>query len=71
MTERLKQIPLQLLKIWNKYTSKQKTIIISVICAVFFAFILLVWIMGRTKFEKLSTYDSQKDASTVAGIFKR
>ena len=38
MAERLKQIPKQLLEIWNKYTAKQKTILISVISAIFIVF---------------------------------
>jgi len=70
MAERLKQIPKRLLATWNKYTSKQKTIIISVVCTVFFAFILLVVLMGRTQFEVLTISESSKDASDVVNLLK-
>ena len=39
MTEKLKEISTNLLKQWNKYTSKQKTLIVSVLCVVVFAYL--------------------------------
>jgi flagellar M-ring protein FliF len=70
MVEKLKQIPVQLLNQWNKYSSKQKTIIISVIATVFLALIILVTFMNRTEYKTLIVNESTEDASTVAGILK-
>lgn len=70
MAERIKQIPKQLLIFWNKYTSKQKTIIVSVVCTVFFAFIFLIWLFGRTQYEVLTISETTKDASEVVNLLK-
>lgn len=70
MVERLKQIPVQLLNQWNKYSSKQKTIIISVIVTVFLALIIMVNFMNRTIYKTLIVSETAKDASTVAGLLK-
>ncbi|MDF2906548.1 MAG: hypothetical protein K0R34_1869 [Herbinix sp.] len=70
MAERLKQIPRQLLDLWNKYTSKQKTIIISVFCVVVFAFALLIFLMQRVEYEVLTISETTKDASDVIELLK-
>ncbi len=70
MADRLKQIPKQLLDLWNKYTSKQKTIIISVFCVVVFAFALLIFLMQRVEYEVLTIAESTKDASNVIELLK-
>ena len=68
MVDKLKQIPVQLLKQWNKYTSKQKTIIISVIATVFLALMILVTFMNRTVYQTLIVNETTKDASAVAEL---
>jgi flagellar M-ring protein FliF len=70
MSEQLKQIPKQLLAFWNKYTSKQKTIIISVACAVFFALVLLIYLMGRTQYKELTISANPQDASAAVDLLK-
>jgi flagellar M-ring protein FliF len=70
MAERLKQIPRQLLDLWNKYTSKQKTIIVSVFCVVIFAFALLIFLMQRVEYEVLTISETTKDASDVVELLK-
>ena len=70
MAERLKQIPGHLLELWNKYTSKQKTIIISVFCVVVFAFALLIFLMQRVEYEVLTISETTKDASNVIELLK-
>ncbi len=70
MVERLKKIPTRLLELWNKYTSKQKALIISVIATVFLLLVILVVVTGRTKYEELTTCESTKDASEVADLLK-
>ena len=68
MKERLKQLPKRLLEIWNKYTSKQKTIIISVVSAVVLALVILIFLLSRTKYVTLSTFDSTKVATGVVQL---
>jgi flagellar M-ring protein FliF len=70
MADRLKQIPKQLLDLWNKYTSKQKTIIVSVFCIVVFAFALLIFLMQRVEYEVLTIAENTKDASDVIELLK-
>lgn len=70
MLDRLKKIPVQLLNQWNKYTSKQKTIIISVVALVFLSLIILVTIMNRVEYKSLVVGEDKKDVSTVAELLK-
>ena len=70
MVEKLKNIPTRLLEVWNKYTSKQKTIIISVVATVFLALIILITVMGRTKYEVLTTCETTKDAGKVVELLE-
>ena len=70
MAERIKQVPKQLLDLWNKYTKGQKTVIISVFCVVILAFSLLVFLMQRVQYEVLTIAETTKDASTVIDLLK-
>ncbi len=70
MIDRLKKIPVQLLKQWNKYSSKQKTIIISVVAFVFLSLIILVNVLNRTEYKTLIVNENKKDVSAVAELLK-
>lgn len=70
MVERLKKIPTRLLEIWNKYTSKQKTFIISVTLGVFLLLVVLIYFMSRTQYEKLTVSENTKDANAVIELLK-
>jgi flagellar M-ring protein FliF len=70
MADRFKQLPKQLLDLWNKYTSKQKTIIIMVVCTVILAFTLLIYLMGRVQYEVLTISETSKDASEVVKLLE-
>ncbi len=71
MADRLKELPKKLLEAWNKYTSKQKTIFISVVCVVIFAFTLLIVLSGRVKYEELTITQTTRDASEVIDLLKK
>ena len=47
MMDQLIAIKDKLLAFWNKYTTKQKTIIICVVLAVFFAIVILSYVLTR------------------------
>ena len=68
MVERLKQIPTKLMEFWNKYTSKQKTIILGTFLTLIIAFALLYFLMSRTKYEVLTITETPKEASVVVDL---
>lgn len=53
------------LEFWNKYSSKQKTIIISVLAVVIFTLVVLIWVTNRTKYVALATFESTSDAASA------
>ena len=66
MMDRLIAIKDKFLAFWDKYTTKQKTLIISVVLAIFFAIVLLGYFLTRPVYTELvklsgdtaSTFDS-------------
>ena len=70
MQERLKELPKKFLEYWNKWTSKQKTIIISAISVVIVMIAVLVVVLGRTKYVELDTFEDTKTASNVVSLLK-
>lgn len=70
MQERLKELPKKFLEYWNKWTSKQKTIIISAIAAVIVMIAVLVMVLGRTKYVALDTFADTRTASNVVSLLK-
>lgn len=70
MQERLKEIPKKLLEYWNKWTSKQKTIIISSIAAVILLIGILVFVLGQTKYIEFYTYSETRTASEVVSLLE-
>lgn len=70
MQERLKELPKRLLELWNKYTSKQKTIIISVFSGVVLALAILIVLLSRTKYVTLSTFETTNIATGVVQLLQ-
>ena len=70
MAERLKQIPKKLLEFWNKYTPKQKTILISVVSIIIIAFAVLIYITGRVEYGELTITETTKEASEVVDLLE-
>lgn len=65
MMEKINQIPAKLLEFWNKYTSKQKTLIISITAVVFLVLVGAVYFVSRPQMEVLIEAGSTKDAKSV------
>ena len=65
--EFLKGFQTKFLEFWNKYSSKQKTIIISVLAVVIFTLVALIWFTTRTKYVALATFESTADAAAARG----
>ena len=55
MLDKLKEVPEKLLEFWNKYSAKQKGIIISVVVAILIAIGILVFVLTRTNYTHLVT----------------
>jgi len=70
MADRVKQYLKKVIDIWNKYTSKQKTLIISAACIVVIAFALLVLLMRRTEYKLLTVAENTADTSKIVSILK-
>ncbi|MFT3984893.1 MAG: flagellar M-ring protein FliF C-terminal domain-containing protein [Lachnospiraceae bacterium] len=68
--ERLRQIPQRLLEWWNKFTAKQKTIMISVAAGVILTFAILATVLSRPQYEVLITCESTKEASEIIELLE-
>ena len=66
--DKLKEIQEKILEWWNKFTSKQKTVIIGIGAVVIFTFAILIYIFSRPQYILLTTCSTTSDASTVTGI---
>lgn len=69
MVERLRQIPARIAEWWNKFESKQKTIIVAVAAGVVIAFAILITVLTRPVYEVLVTCDSTKEAAEIIELF--
>lgn len=70
MVEKLKEIPAKLLAWWNKYSSKQKTIIISIAAGVVLALAILVTVLTRPQYETLVVCESTKESAAIIELLE-
>jgi len=70
MADRFKEIPKRILEWWNRFTSKQKTIIVTAVAGVIVLFAILVYLLTRPQYELLVTCESTKEASEVTEILE-
>ena len=68
MAERLKEIPAKILAWWNKFTTKQKSIIVGIAAVVIFAFAILIYSFSRPQYERLYTCETAADAAELVDI---
>ena len=66
--DKLRQIPRHLLDIWNKYTRKQKGIIISSVAIVIIALIILAVVIKRPNMQVVTTCSSYSEMSQVTKL---
>ncbi len=66
MMDQLIAIKNKLLEIWNKYTTRQKTIIICVVLAIFFALVLLSYLLTRPVYTHLANFSDASVANTLS-----
>lgn len=70
MQERLNQIWTRVKEFWGKYSTKQKTIVLSVIGTVVLAIVILSFILSRTSYVSLMKCQDQKSASEVMDLLE-
>ena len=68
MLDKLKEIPGKILEWWNKFTNKQKTVIVAMVAAVVFTFAIIVYVFSRPNYVRLDTYETSQEASKVIDI---
>lgn len=68
MADKLKEIPAKVLEWWNRFTAKQKTIIIAIAAAVVFTFVILVYVISKPQYTKIGTYSSTAESAKVVDI---
>ena len=68
MAEKRKEILGKILAWWNKFTSKQKTIIIAITAIVIFTFVILIYVFTKPNYTKLGTYESSATAAEIVEI---
>lgn len=68
MLDRIKSIQTKIVEFWNRFTSKQKTLIISISAAVIFTLVALVMLLNRTKYVELVTFDNTTDAAAAKEV---
>lgn len=68
MIESLKQLPKRFLEWWNKFTVKQRFIIMGATAGVLAALIFLVVVVNKPKYTQLIACDSTRQASEVTGL---
>ncbi|MBQ8591440.1 MAG: flagellar M-ring protein FliF [Lachnospiraceae bacterium] len=70
LQERLKALPAQIMMWWNKFTSKQKTLIICVSAGVILTLVILVTVLAQPKYVLLADCDSTKEASAIVDLLE-
>ncbi|MCR5790829.1 MAG: flagellar M-ring protein FliF [Lachnospiraceae bacterium] len=68
MADRLREIPQRMLAWWNKFSSKQKTAIISAVAGVILALAVLATVLTRPQWVTLVTCESTKEASQIIDL---
>lgn len=68
MPERLKEILQKVIDWWNKFTSRQKTIIIGLAASVIFAFAIIIYISSQPQYTALYTCEDASKAAEVESI---
>ena len=68
MPERVREILAKIRDWWNKYTARQKTLIVIITTSVIFAFAILIYVLTRPKYVVLMRCDNAKQSSEVISI---
>lgn len=70
MADRLRNIPALVLEWWNKFTSRQKTIIVSITAGVLVAFAILITLISRPQYELLLVCENTKESAQIISLLE-
>ena len=70
MADNLKDIPKKISEWWMKFTSKQRTMIISAAAGILVAFAILIWVLSQPQYEVLVTCETTKEAAEITDLLK-
>ena len=65
MQERFQKLLQRFLEFWNKYTKKQRTIFLSIVGAVIVLLVILILILGRTKYMVIAEFEDTTMAANA------
>ena len=57
MQERFQKLLQRFLEFWNKYTKKQRTIFLSIVGSIIVLLVVLILILGRTKYMVIAEFE--------------
>ena len=65
MADKLKEIPGKILEWWKKFTNKQRTILVAIVAAVIFTFVIVFYVFTRPQYTHLNTFENNADRKSV------
>ncbi len=70
MADKLKEILAKIKGWWDKFTAKQKTIIVAISATVIFTFVLVIYVISRPQYTKLETYKNPAETAEIVEILE-
>ncbi len=70
MLDRLKAIQTRIVEFWNRFNSKQKTLIVSITAAVILTLVALILLLKRTTYVDLNTFENTADAASAQAVLE-
>lgn len=68
MADRLKEIPAKVLEWWNRFTTRQKSIIIGIGAVVVFTFAIIVYVFSKPQYILLRTLETAEQTAEAVEI---
>lgn len=68
MADRLKAIPAKVMEWWNRFTTRQKSIIIGIGAVVIFTFAIIIYVFSKPQYTRLMACENTADAAEVIEI---
>ncbi|MDE7277095.1 MAG: flagellar M-ring protein FliF, partial [Lachnospiraceae bacterium] len=70
LLEKLKELGNRILEWWNRFTTKQKTLIVMVISAVILAIVILVTVLNQPQYILLKNCENTTEAASVRDLLE-
>lgn len=70
MADKLQQIPKKIMEWWNKFTSRQKTLIICITTGVILTLAILATVLSRPQYTVLANCETTKEAAEIKELLE-